>query len=247
MSLCMRLSQGAIRSNGTKALLLSAQTLLQLSMWKLNPGSSLDGKIPVIISMRTHRSRTQPSIVSCNTYGIMLGSNHGHLKSVNIQNLSHLKCTKGSNNIGGFVPIDFCLIEYQIYVCNNNMVGPKQTEAKHRKNRATCSECQPLPMPAMSLWIWCYKLFLLLLSLFLLLLLFVINNYSQKWKWLEVDLYLTTLQISKSPIMTLSSVADEFLLYTTQIPKISIVLFNILKNSWKLNPICNLVSFSAWR
>ena len=37
--------------------------------------------------------------------------------------------------------------------------------------------------------------------------------------------------------MTLSSVADEFLLYTTQIPKISIVLFNILKNSWKLNPI----------
>ena len=63
-----------------------------------------------------------------------LGSNHGHLKSVNIQNLSHLKCTKGSNNIGGFVPIDFCLIEYQIYVCINNMVGPKQTEAKHRKN-----------------------------------------------------------------------------------------------------------------
>ena len=60
----------------------------------LNPGSSLDGKIPVIISMRTHRSRTQPSIVSCNTYGIMPGSNHGHLKSVNIQNLSHLKCTK---------------------------------------------------------------------------------------------------------------------------------------------------------
>ena len=46
----------------------------------------------------------------------MLGSNHGHLKSVNIQNLSHLKCTKGSNNIGGFVPIDFCLIEYQIYM-----------------------------------------------------------------------------------------------------------------------------------
>ena len=62
--------------------------------FKLNPGSSLDGKIPVIISMRTHHSRTQPSIVSCNTYGIMPGSNHGHLKSVNIQNLSHLKCTK---------------------------------------------------------------------------------------------------------------------------------------------------------
>ena len=62
--------------------------------FKLNPGSSLDGKIPVIISMWTHRSRTQPSIVSCNTYGIMPGSNHGHLKSVNIQNLSHLKCTK---------------------------------------------------------------------------------------------------------------------------------------------------------
>ena len=62
--------------------------------FKLNPGSSLNGKIPVIISMRTHRSRTQPSIVSCNTYGIMPGSNHGHLKSVNIQNLSHLKCTK---------------------------------------------------------------------------------------------------------------------------------------------------------
>ena len=193
--------------------------------------------------MRTHCSRTQPSIVSCNTYGIMLGSNHGHLKSVNIQNLSHLKCTKGSNNIGGFVPIDFCLIEYQIYVCINNMVGPKQTEAKHRKNWATCSECQPLPMPAMSLWIWCYKLFLLLLSLFLLLLLFVINNYSQKWKWLEVDIYLATLQISKSPIMTLSSVADEFLLYTTQIPKISIVLFNILKNSWKLNPYMQLGLF----
>ena len=52
--------------------------------FKLNPGSSLDGKIPVIISMRTHRSRTQPSIVSCNTYGVMPGSNHGHLKSVNI-------------------------------------------------------------------------------------------------------------------------------------------------------------------
>ena len=62
--------------------------------FKLNPGSSLDGKIPVIISMRTHSSWTQPSIVSCNTYGIMPGSNHGHLKSVNIQNLSHLKCTK---------------------------------------------------------------------------------------------------------------------------------------------------------
>ena len=71
--------------------------------FKLNPGSSLDGKIPVIISMRTHRSWTQPSIVSCNTYGIMPGSNHGHLKSVNIQNLSHLKCTKGSNNIGGLM------------------------------------------------------------------------------------------------------------------------------------------------
>ena len=35
---------------------------------------------------------------------------------VNIQNLSFLKCTKGSNNIGGFFPIDFCLIEYQIYM-----------------------------------------------------------------------------------------------------------------------------------
>ena len=58
-----------------------------------------------------------------------------------------------------------------------------------------------------------------------------------------MDIYLATLQISKSPIMTLSSVADEFLLYTTQIPKISIVLFNILKNSWKLNPYMQLGLF----
>ena len=33
VSVHVRLYQGAIRSNGTKALLLSAQTLLQLLMW----------------------------------------------------------------------------------------------------------------------------------------------------------------------------------------------------------------------
>ena len=57
--------------------------------FKLNPGPSLDGNNSIIISARTYRSRTtRPSIVSRNAYGITLGSNHGHLKGVNVQNLT---------------------------------------------------------------------------------------------------------------------------------------------------------------